>query len=444
MSTDTKKNKFEAAKKKRKEQKEKDASYEGGGSFEEIVYTALSPNEDKVIRIIGDPMLVREKGTDPKLSMISMILGDNGKKFRCIWPNKQDDSSWILWKIYDKVMSYDWDRTNNVKRFHFVDSHPETFRRVAKNNSENQYEQGWRPSKVVHMNIIDRHDMEWHREQSHLKVLSKKASEYGDGRVWFEPGVPEFLYSKIWDDVVEYSGDWNNYDIVVRKLTEQPWYSAYHGLDDRKKLHEGTEELIVDADLTEEEMTWEGYDFDTLFPVTSYSKIKNRLGKFIKKVDLDFDTNYYEELEDLVAIEEKERKEEKKNNPKKVVNEDEDEEIEEDVDLDINEDEEEEEEKTETPPPTRTRKTATRQKSSTTTVDWDSLADGSLNGTQYLGVPEMTEEEKSMVASVKEDGSFEYVKEWNGNKVSLLNNPSSDFISPEEFHIDPLSGELFD
>lgn len=439
------KSKFEEAKKRRKEQKEKEASYEGGGSFEEVVYTAMSPNKDKVIRIIGDPLLVREKGTDPKLSFISMILGDNGKKFRCIWPNKSEDSSWILWKIYDKVMSYDWDRSNNVKRFHFVDSHPETFRRVAKNNTENQYEQGWRPSKVVHMNVIDRHDMEWHRENSHLKVLSKKGSEYGDGRIWFEPGVPEFLYSKIWDDVVEYNGDWNNYDVVVRKLTEQPWYSAFHAIDDRKKIQSDVIDLIEDRDLTEEELSWEGYDFDTIFPVTSYSKIKNRLGKFIKKVDLDFDTRYYEELEDLVAIEDKERKEEEKNNhkpnkPGVSLEDDEDEDIqEEELDLDI----EEEETEHEVEAPVRTRK-ASRVSTSNSSVDWDGLTDGSFNGTEYLGVSEMTEEEKSMVVSVKDDGSFEYVKEWNGSKVSLLKNPSSDFISPEEFHIDPLSGELFE
>lgn len=439
----SKKDKFEAAKKKRKEQKERESSYEGGGSFEEVTYTALSPNQDKVIRIVGDPLLMREKGTDPKLSMISMILGDNGKKFRCIWPDKSEDSSWILWKIYDKVLSYDWDRNNNVKNFHHVDSHPESFRRVMKNNSDKQYEQGWKPSKVVHINVIDRHDMEWHKENQHLKILSKKASEFGDGRIWFEPGVPEYLYSVIWDDVVEYNGNWANYDVVVRKLSAKPYYSAFHGLDDAKKLNEGTSEFVIDRDLTEEEMSWEGYDFDKIFPITSYSKIKSRLGKFIKKVDLDFDTKFYQELEDLVSIEEKERKEkepeEKKTTRGHSVEDEDDEDTsdEEEVDLDLDPEEEK--------PAVRERKASRKPAEETSSdVDWDGLIDGSFNGTKYLGVSEMTEEEKSMVVSVNEDGSFEYVKTFDGGKVSLLKNPSSDFISPEQFHIDPLSGELFE
>lgn len=433
----SKKNKFEAAKKKRQEQREKEDNRQFG-EYEEIVYTALPKDQDKVVRIVGDPLLVREKPTDPKLSYISMILGDNDKKFRCIWPDKSEDPSWILWKIYDKVLSYDWDRANNVKRYHHVESHPEVFRRVAKNNSENQFEQGWKPSKFVHMNVIDRHDMDFHREERHLKVLSKKASESGD-RIFYEPGIPEYLYSKIWDDVVEYNGDWHNYDVVLRKKNANPWYEAFHAIDDRKKIQTEAREFIVEGDITEEELSWEGYDFDKLFPITSYSKIKNRLSKFIQMVDISFDTKYFQELEELVAIEEQGRKEDEENSPKKSTpgHSFEDDDEEEDVDLDLDVEEEPEE------APVRTRK-ASRKLAESSGVDWDGLIDGSFNGTEYAGVAEMTEEEKGMVVSVNEDGSFEYVKIFEGEKVTLLKNPSSDFISPEQFHIDPLSGELFE
>lgn len=423
---------FEKAGKLRKKEKEKESSGFEGGAYEEVVYTALEQEEDKVVRIIGSPLQVREKGTDPKLSYISMIMGDNGKKFRCIWPDKTEDSSWILWSIYDKVLSYDWDSSKNVKRFHNADSHPECFRRVAKNNSDNQFEQGWKPSKFVHMNIIDRHDMDWHRENKHYKVLSKKASEAGE-RIWFEPGIPEYLYQKIWDGVVEYNGDWHNYDVALRKLSANPWYEAFHAIDDQKKIQKDVLDLISDQDLTEEEFTWEGYDFDKLFPVTSYAKIKSRLGKFIQRVDLDFNTGFYDELLSLVEIEEQNR--EKVSGSKSVVvnekdDDDEDDYQEEEVDLDLEEEEQ--------APPTRSR---VREKIE---IDWDGLADGSFNGTEYKGVPEMTDDEKAMVLSVKDNGAFKYVEKWNGSKVSLLQNPSSDFISPEEFHVDPLSGEVFE
>lgn len=55
----------------------------------------------------------------------------------------------------------------------------------------------------------------------------------------------------------------------------------------------------------------------------------------------------------------------------------------------------------------------------------------------------MTDDEKDMVISVREDGSFEYVNSFNGVELDLMNNPSSNFISPDLFHVDPLSGDIF-
>jgi hypothetical protein len=54
----------------------------------------------------------------------------------------------------------------------------------------------------------------------------------------------------------------------------------------------------------------------------------------------------------------------------------------------------------------------------------------------------MTNEEKAMVESVNEDGSFVY-RAVNGKKPKVLLNTGSQFRSPDSFHIDPLSGDLF-
>lgn len=423
--TKTREELFEEAKRKRKEEKERNNNnnYEGG-QYEEVVYTSLSEKVDKVIRITGNPLNSRVNATDPKMSLMSMILGDNNKKFRCIWPDKNDDPNWILWQIYDKIMSYTWDSVNNEKKFHYISSHSDLFRRVQKNNSENRFEQGWKPNKFVQMNIIDRHDMSWHRENKHYKILSKKASENGEN-IWFEPGVPEYLYNVIWDDIVEYNGNWEGYDVVIRKLTEKPYYNAFHSIDDLKKIQTDAKQYIVEGDLTEEESMWEGYDLDKLFPVTSYTKIKNRLGKFIKKFDLDFNSNLSEELEYNVLLEEKERKLQDTRKSTAVVEKNNIEESDLDLDLDIEEEPKE--------------KIKTRSRVKNDSIPWEKLSDGSYNETVYEGVSQMTEEEKSLVVSINEDGTFEY-KEGN---YDLLRNPSSDFISPESYHIDPLSGELF-
>ncbi len=421
--------------KKEKEEKNSRDSFSGEG-YENTVYTSLPTNGIKIFRIYGDPLATRNKPTDPKLSYISNIVGDNGKKFRCVWPSREENKNWILWKIYDLVMDSTWEKNEGDDKAHRIYKneklHPECFRRVAKNNSENKFERGWYPTKFVNLNIIDRADPDFHKEKQHSKLLSKKAAEISEGNFWYDPGISEFAYNCIWDEVVEYSGMWDAYDIGLKKETDNPWYRAFHGVDDRKKIAQidpDALEQIVEGPMTEEEMNYELYDLDAIFPITSYTKIKVKLGDFIKKVDIDFKKDFYEELEELAEKEKEEYKERKeKEMPSEPMNKKEEKPVE------VKEKKQEES--------LKSRVVADRKK--TVSIDWDALADGSFNGKKYLGVPQMTDEEKSMVLSVKDDGSFEYVETFNGQKMDLLNNPNSDFISPELFHVDPLSGDLFE
>jgi len=415
----------------------------GGENYEETVYTALALNQGKVFRIIGAPTLIRGLPTDPKESYISMMKADNGKKFRCIWPSRTENKDWFLWKIYDTVMKCRYSsekdaKGNSIKIYDNFNTHPETFKRVAKNDSDNQYETGWKPKGFVNMNIIDRHDKKWHEENKHTKLLSKKASEMGDsGKFWFEPGIPTTAYNSIWDDVVEYSGDFQNYDVVLEKKKETPWYKAYHSLDDFKKIDKEALKVVVEGSLTEEELAYELYDLDKLFKITSYSKIQSKLGDFIKKVDIDFKKTFSDELEKLVVIEKAEKE------ARLAVQALEDEKTE-----DLKETKKPTEVKTdqdqdEASPEKKVRQTRKPKETvpETVLIDWEGLIDGSFNGTKYLGISKMTEEEKELVDSVNKDGSFKYV-----NKVdrdSILQNENSRFDSPETFHIDPLNGEEF-
>ena len=443
---------FQKASKVRKQKQENQSGgFGGGGQYEEVTYTALESNEPKVVRIVGNPMENRQTRFDPKPFQVSMIRGDNGKQFRCIWPDKSENADWILWKVFDKVMKYDYDRVRNEKRYHYAESHPELFNRVNKNDKVDVVqEKGWKPQRAVAMNILDRHDMEWHRENQHTKLLSKKASESGD-TVFFEPGIPQYLYDTIWDDVVEYSGDWNNWDVVILKMSKDPFYKAFHPEDDQKKIVKIDPEVLdltSTEPLTEEEAGWERYDLDRLFPVTSHTKIKNRLGSFIKKVDAAFGTKYYEELE-YQAEKEKEERERKaqEENEKEVT---ESSKTSAPNEKETPDDDPEEEEETEPEPaaasakaPVRKR-TAASQPKTEDSIPWDALQDGSYNGTRYLGVNQLTDEEKAMVTGIDENGQFEYVKTWNGREVELLQNPNNDFVSPGDFHVDPKSGEIFE
>jgi hypothetical protein len=66
---------------------------------------------------------------------------------------------------------------------------------------------------------------------------------------------------------------------------------------------------------------------------------------------------------------------------------------------------------------------ATRNATPMTDTVWAGLANGTFNGKKYLGVPQMTPEEKALVAGVYEDGSFE----WRVPNAELMRerNPSS-------------------
>lgn len=451
---------FEEAKKRReKEKADRAARGSYSGEYESIGYVALSQDADRVVRLLGLPVDCRQSPTDPKLSYIGMLRADDGKKTRIVFPDHQTNKSWILWRVIDLVLDGKMvgQGDSRHREYTYEKVHPECFRRVRWNdNDSSPYEKGFWPTEYVNINCIDRSDMEWHRENKHTKLLSKRASKIGDSdSFYFETGIPSLCYKTIFDEVVEPFGDWEEYDIVIRKLASQPWYKVYSGTDDFNRISEVAKTLVVDGPLTEEERSWELYDLDQLYGVTSYSKIKAKLGEFIRKVDIDFKKNFSEELESLVAKEQEQWKAEGKNQygqkeakasvmttedwGKKEEHLVEDEELVPPV-----------QKKEDTPPweeshkepeyPTRgsRREEVPVRSPRKMEIDWAGLADGSFNGTRYLGVPEMTDEEREAVIGIKEDGSFIYKP-----GLPLCRGTKSDFLSPEFFHVDPLDGEIF-
>ena len=244
-------------------------------------------------------------------------------------------------------------------------------------------------------------------------------------------------YNMIFDECVEPFGDWEEYDVVIKKLNDNPWYKVLSGTADFNRISDVSKQLVVDGPLTEEEKNWERYDLDQLYGVTSYSKIKAKLGEFIKKVDVDFKQNFSKELDELVAREKEQWKAEGKDDygrkpaEKQVMS------IKDWGDVPEKEDvlAEElvppvQEEATPARPVVRTRVPAG--------LDWDALYDGSYNGTKYLGVHEMNEEEKSVVLGVADDGQFIYKRE-----CRLMEDQVTKFKSPDFYHVDPLTGEIF-
>lgn len=444
---------FAKAAEKRKQEKEESSNRSfWSGEYENTYWMALQTDGLRVFRILGDPLADRHDGSDPKKIFMSRIKADNGSSFFCIWPDRNTDADWILWRIYDLVTKGKMVGSGEARHkvFDYDKTHPECFRRVVYNDRENnQYEKGWYPQAKVIMNVIDRHDPEFHKNVKHTKLLSSKASENSEkpGNFFFEWGVPVSCYNTIWDEVVEYSGDWLDYDICVKKVNSQPYYFAYHGVNDAHKIKE-VANLVVDGPLTPEELALERYNLDEMFGVTSYTKIKAKLGNFIKKVDTDFSVNFTKELEALVEKEQAQWKAEGrnqfgyKNSEKPTKHESNNEEVYDEYASDQNAFESAEIPAYNKPKIqdeyTDNRAVAEEVKVRKTSIDWEGLANGSYNGTKYLGINEMTQEEKDMVVSINQDGSFVYKE-----GLEILKNTKNNFKSPTKFHVDPLSGEIW-
>jgi hypothetical protein len=477
--------KFEAAMAARKQQKVEEASRQNGGGFggyPDIPWAALYQDKQQVFRFAGLPYLVREKGTDSKRIFVAMILGDDDKKFRCIGPDPDDRKDWILYRVMNKVLDRkwnkdkpsprgkgDWDYTNAL-------THPELYNRCSKNNNlENAYEKGWKFSAVVLINVIDRANYDWHIANKKYRLLSKKASTYQD-KTFFDVGVPDMLYKSIQDDGVASDGNvcWEDYDIVIKKIAENPWYKVYHGIDDTKKLDADVKALVQDRGLTPEESAWQMNDIDKLFPITSYKRIKDKLGLFFQRVDKTFNTRYYDELCGYVEKEEADRAELAMKFPP-----DEDDAPPEESVQDVNAESAarladaaaattpKETASASAPAPTPVSAPATSsappirpaidaapaQKSHPMTSEiWEELTNGTspycrkdkdANGDDkpraYLGIPGMSDADKALVRGVFDDGSFD----WFPESGTLFEGAESRFLTAEKCLIDPLDGRKF-
>lgn len=432
---------FERALAARNKRKAEDAARKNGGnwgSFPELPWSALSVGQESVVRLLGLPPIEGRSATDAKRVFTGMLLGDDDKRFKVTAPDPKERKNWILHKLINCVMDYEWDAEainddgRKGKRIYlYAKSHPAIFERVSKNSQpQNKFEKGWTFSESVVFNIIDRSMMDWHRENKKARILSKKASEPDvKGRIWYETGVPIMVYDLIVDDILSMAGNtnWQNYDLVIKKLSADPWYKVYHGLDDAKRITDASRALVHEGGLTEEEASWELNDLDDMFKITSYLKLKNHLGLFFQAVDKAFNKHFYEELCDLVADEEAEvaarkakRAEEKKVRLAQA----------------------------ESAPSQHTAHTESstepkpldvfvpKNVTPLTPAILAGLANGTYNGRVYKGVFDMTPEELSWVVGVTEDGDFVWKDGIEASEDVL------GFSVPEGVHVHPLTGDV--
>jgi len=452
---------YQEAKAKRKQEKEKPKG--GFGGFEQPEWHAIETNYSQV-RFVGNyPMARHGDPTAAKIINVAMIVGDDGKKFRCIYPLREERKDWIMWRIFNKVADSTWDKNSKTRKYKHEGS--PCLHQVLTNGLESNYEAGWYPKSVVVTNVIARDRMQWHRENKKTLLLSKKVGySKTDGTPFYEIGFPAGSFKELLiDGVVEYSGDWEMYDVLIKRMSEKPYYSVLHATDDKKKFVNELStfsyyEQMALAPLTQEELSWERYDIDRMFPVTSYTKLHNHLGIWIRKIDAEFRTNFSAELEELAAEESAKWAAEEARNPSSAASatESEDEEDGENYTAEATASSMEEAVSTTseysaptsvspaavvTPPPPASRAATPAPASRRATsvgLDWTKLAQ------THKGVGALTPEEKACITSVNPDGSFVYNVPAGVNANCLCEDETTcRFITPDSFHVCPKCGILF-
>ena len=278
-------------------------------NFVEIKWTGCKTNEPTIIRVVGGPPDAKDLGNyTAKTVNIAWIVGDDGKKFKLIRPNMNEDAGYLINKIISAVTKPKW--VNGTKTFPVQEQYPDIYNLVTKNGLADtdpraKFDKGWKGKEVLIINVIDRAQMDWHRENKHTMLLAKSVNEGNDGSIYADEGISKYVVQPKFNHLFMSYGSWENYDIAITKTgnMNEPYIIVNATHSPREIKQEYQKYISTDDSLTDEEKSWEKYDLETLYHVTSMTKIKNRLKGAIKKIDYALGTHFFEELETLAEKE---------------------------------------------------------------------------------------------------------------------------------------------
>ncbi|MDA3855066.1 MAG: zinc ribbon domain-containing protein [Candidatus Woesearchaeota archaeon] len=328
--SESRRERYEKAKKAREQAKATENSNFDMPDLEKIEYLPLRKDKFEVFRIISNQMSLAQTGFDATKIKHSMLRGDDQKFFNVVWSYDRD---WPMNKLYYFMTSGVWDSESKSKTYDKKGC--DLLNEILSCGSESPYASGWRPSELALMNVIDRLDYEWHKENKKLKVATKDAQRSDKGFYYTSYGISK---NGIYENILTQCEDNMVYccdtDIAIRRLTKGTvgkdgnWYKIFLPEFEANKMEKYSEEddfdymsYVSNKELTDEEKSWDGVDFrtDPRYKVTSTIKIYNRLKKFIAKVDKNYGENFTEMFEEQVAQEKAEfkamREEQEKRKP---------------------------------------------------------------------------------------------------------------------------------
>ena len=289
--------------------------------YETLKWTGLEPNKMKIVRVLGGvPNSPNADAFTARLVQVGWIKGDNGKSFRCVLPLRDTDAGkdHILWRVIARVNEVTY---INRKRVYVNETkHKDIFDLVnynglADTDPKRKFDKGWEGRHVIVMNVIDREQMDWHRENKHTMLLSRNIGRSADGtREYPEEGIPVYgFFNVIATTLFKHYGNWEGYDIGITRLgtTQQPYRLINASVYAANGIPELAPEMVpfvsLDKTLTDEERSWARYDLGKIYGPTTYTKIYNNLQVAFRRIDATLGTQFTKELEFEVEKEKAER-----------------------------------------------------------------------------------------------------------------------------------------
>lgn len=309
----------EDERKKKEEERKKNSGNFQKREYETIKYVGLSKDHPTIVRFVGnfvaeDPKAHRPNPSDMKFMHISKVKADDGKSiFYLYLPLRGEDpeTDHLMWRIIDKVYAKEWvkdpESGKNKPIETFKLNHPDVYELVNKGGYTEadgkwpyMYARGWKGPEMLLINCIDRRD-NWCVENKHTKLISKNVNITEDGKEYADFGVPAYgFFGPLTNLRNNFKMGWEKYDVVITKTGEK--------LDTVTNMFNGTaftnpaalqanldKSMGIDASeykyisqepaLTAEELSFQRYNLDEDFKVTSYYTIDKYLGNSIKKID---------------------------------------------------------------------------------------------------------------------------------------------------------------
>ena len=273
----------------------------------------LSKDKPRIIRLIGNSPLMRESVYDGLIVKRAFVKTDDDKWTTIILSDDRDNPVNKLWRTI--IGKYTYDKENKTKIY--ANKGKPSFERFIRNGKKPEdclaSEKGMMTDTFYLFNCLDRTD-DWCKENKHTKLLCwDSTTKEVDGKTVEYPtyGIKPSLYNNIFDEqCTALNRMYDEFDVVVKRLSKKlgdSWIQVFSPEEKSKISQIGLDPNKVTMNyLTESEEAYEKYKLEDIPFVsrpTSASYVNKVLNRLIKQCDIDFGTNLQSDFAEWIEKE---------------------------------------------------------------------------------------------------------------------------------------------